>query len=235
MKENVAFCDEKSWIRAIRKDKKLLASVPEQFCTLRLQKIILNTDWRSIRYIKNPCTEIQYFAIAKSPLAIKYIDVQDEDVVRTVLKQDWKYAKFVKNGALLEQLVQDNADLIKFIKKPSEELQMNVVCINPQNIEYISNPTKKVQLCAVGKNPKVIQYIKNPEKDVQLEAFKQDKSCASLIDNPCQEVKSYLLHEQIIQENKMSEDKFNDYFKRLQESILKTGFSNKIQNGQRGC
>lgn len=221
MAKDFVYESEKTWMRAVRADRKLLAKVPECFCTLKFQKLILNADWRSIRYIKNPCPEIQYHAIEKNPLAIKYIDVQDEGVVRAVLKQDWKYLKFVKDENLLKQFINDDADLIKFVKKPSEELQVCAVHKQPEDIKYISNPTTRVQLYVVGKNPKLIQYIKKPEASVQMVAFRQDKSCANLIDNPCPEIESYALHEKIIQENTMSKEKFDDYFKQLQNSMLK--------------
>ena len=73
---------------------------------------------------------------------------------------------------------------LRYIKKPSEAVQLLAIGYYPHEIEYIKNPSKKVQLKAVQEDPSSIEYIKNPSEEVQLKAIQGDSFSIEYIKNP---------------------------------------------------
>lgn len=77
---------------------------------------------------------------------------------------------------------------IKFIKDPSEEVQLEAVRQNGRVIQLIKNPSKEVQLEAVKHDGYAIQYIENPSEELQLEAVRQHCSSIEVIKDPSEKV-----------------------------------------------
>jgi hypothetical protein len=61
---------------------------------------------------------------------------------------------------------------IKYIKTPSEKVQLAAVIENINVIRYIDNPSEKAQLVLAKCFPEHIDLIKDPFESVQLEAAK---------------------------------------------------------------
>ena len=62
-------------------------------------------------------------------------------------------------------------DYIKYIKNPSDAVQLEAVLNNGLAIQYIKNPSEAVQLVAVLSNWESIQYIDEPSEAVKAEAI----------------------------------------------------------------
>jgi hypothetical protein len=80
-----------------------------------------------------------------------------------------------------------NADNIKSIENPSEEVQLIAVQQDGDTIQYIENPSEEVQLSAVRQKGSSIRYIKNPSEEVQLAAIEQNYVGFRYIENPSEE------------------------------------------------
>ena len=61
--------------------------------------------------------------------------------------------------------------IIKYIKNPSEEIQIEAVRKNGYAIRFIKNPSEEIQIEAVKENGYAIEYIKNPTEKVQELAY----------------------------------------------------------------
>src|SRR5690554_356835 len=68
----------------------------------------------------------------------------------------------------LLELVKQDCTIIKFIKEPSEEIQLAAVNQNGFAIQYITDPSEEVQLEAVTNVGMSIQCIKNPTIKAKL-------------------------------------------------------------------
>ena len=107
-------------------------------------------------------------------------------LVREILPKEWKTEKN------LLKILEIDGYVIRFIEKPTLEMQLEAVKQNEVVIQYIKNSTVEVQLEAVKQNGWAIQYIKNPTVEVQLEAVKQDGWAIQYIKKPAPEVLTYL-------------------------------------------
>ena len=67
---------------------------------------------------------------------------------------------------------------------------------NGYAIRFIKNPSEVVQLTAVKQDGYALQFITNPSEVVQLEAVKQDVCAIQFIENPSEAVlESYLFND----------------------------------------
>ena len=107
-------------------------------------------------------------------------------LVREILPKEWQTEKN------LLKILKIDGYVIRFIEKPTLEMQLEAVKQNEVVIQYIKNSTVEVQLEAVKQNGWAIQYIKNPTVEVQLEAVKQDGWAIQYIKKPAPEVLTYL-------------------------------------------
>ena len=64
--------------------------------------------------------------------------------------------------------IKEEPSTIRYIKKPSEQEQMEAIKDNPFLIQLIENPTPNVQAFAINKNSEAIKYIKNPTDEVAM-------------------------------------------------------------------
>jgi len=76
----------------------------------------------------------------------------------------------------------------RYIKNPTEKVQLFVVQKDGEAIKYIDNPTEKAQLVAVTEDGNAIRYIKNPSEEVQLAAVTRRGIAIEFIDNPSEQV-----------------------------------------------
>ena len=107
-------------------------------------------------------------------------------LVREILPEEWQTEEN------LLKILKIDGYVIRFIEKPTLEMQLEAVKQNEVVIQYIKNSTVEVQLEAVKQNGWAIQYIKNPTVEVQLEAVKQDGWAIQYIKKPAPEVLTYL-------------------------------------------
>jgi hypothetical protein len=88
----------------------------------------------------------------------------------------------------IEQYVKSISNGIKYVKHPSEQLQLAAVGSNANAIQYIKNPSEQVQQLAIDKSPSNIKYIKQPSETIQLAAVDQSPVVIKHIDNPTEKV-----------------------------------------------
>jgi len=87
--------------------------------------------------------------------------------------------------------VKENPDNIKYIKNPSQEVQLAALRRKPQIIQFIAFPSEKFQLYVVRLSPGYIRYINEPTDNVIIEAFKKDNSILEEIPYPSEKVQMY--------------------------------------------
>jgi hypothetical protein len=106
---------------------------------------------------------------------------QGTDVSSTALIGDMDESELI-------QIVSKNADRIKLIKNPSENVQLAAIEKNPLSIKFVKNPSEKVQLAAVIKTPSLITFIENPTEKVQIIAIERGGYSIARIVNPTEKV-----------------------------------------------
>lgn len=77
----------------------------------------------------------------------------------------------------VQKLIANDGRMIKFIKNPSEQLQLKMVQRNGCNIKYIKDPSENIQLTAILQNSKAINYINNPTKNAKRLASSGGSQC----------------------------------------------------------
>ncbi len=106
---------------------------------------------------------------------------QGTDVSSTALIGDMDESELI-------QIVSKNADRIKLIKNPSENVQLAAIEKNPLSIKFVKNPSEKVQVAAVIKTPSLITFIENPTEKVQIIAIEKGGYSIAHIVNPTEKV-----------------------------------------------
>lgn len=110
----------------------------------------------------------------------------DENIVATLNSLDDENIFKLLNKFYYTRLI---SEMFKYIKQPSERLQLRVVKKRGRAIRNIQNPSEKVQLAAVKTNYDCIEFIKNPSEKVQLIAIKKNYKSFYLIKNPTEKAK----------------------------------------------
>ena len=77
---------------------------------------------------------------------------------------------------------------LRFIEKPSEEVQKIAVSQYGGAIRYIKNPSKKIQKIAVSNDGAAIKYIENPSEELQEIAVSEKGGAIQYIENPSEEL-----------------------------------------------
>jgi len=77
---------------------------------------------------------------------------------------------------------------IKYIKNPSEAMQMAAIKQDVRAIKYIKNPSEAMQMAAIKQGGYAIRYIKNPSEAVQMAVVTQDGYRIGSIKNPSEAV-----------------------------------------------
>ena len=83
-----------------------------------------------------------------------------------------KYEGFFQNPDLTEDcklwiIMNYGGCFIKYIKNPSEEIQLKVVKKDGWNIQFIINPIEEAQIEAVKQSKWFIRHIQNPTENVK--------------------------------------------------------------------
>lgn len=78
--------------------------------------------------------------------------------------------------------------LIKFIKDPSEELQIESVTRGSYSIKFIKNPCDKAVMLAIKGDPGLIKHIKSPSEEAQLAVVKYSPYYIRWIEKPSEKV-----------------------------------------------
>ena len=82
----------------------------------------------------------------------------------------------VQNSEELKLLaVEQNCDIIYYIKNPSEEIKIAAVKQNGCSIYHINNPSEELQMLAVKEDVCAIRYIKKPTKKVLDYVYESEK------------------------------------------------------------
>jgi hypothetical protein len=129
-------------------------------------------------------------------------DPDNEEHCLNAVKQNGYNIRYIKNPSEEVQLeaVKDHA--IYFIKNPSEEVQLEAIKENGSNIYFIKNPSEEIQLAAVKQSPDSIQYINNPSIEVQKAAI-HSSGCNLVVIAMCPNWKEF---EKEILDNMMIKD-----------------------------
>lgn len=155
----------------------------------------------TIRMIKNPSESVQLAAIKDRPSSYIRIQNPSDAASRLALKlmtysntpasdlRKYHPIKRIRNPTEEEQIRSikmpsglNNGGNVKFIKKPTEAVQLLAVKDSAENIKYIKNPTKRVQLYILENAPAWVEYIKNPaiKKHPKYLAYKNEQRIAKL-------------------------------------------------------
>lgn len=106
------------------------------------------------------------------------------------LEEYESYAKYLCDAHpyLHIDLVSYDSFLIRFIDRPSEDVQLAAVTHYPKSIAWISNPSREVQMRAVRGNILAIQGISSPHEDAQLYAVMENWTAIQYIREPSERV-----------------------------------------------
>jgi len=117
--------------------------------------------------------------IEKDPASIKKIKgkLNQKFLLKAIKESFGDCFRYIKDPSLIimKAAINQNAYNIKYIKNPSEELQLlalKIVDGVEDILQMIENPTEKVMLKAIKDNFYNYLEIKNPSKEVQLFAIK---------------------------------------------------------------
>lgn len=142
---------------------------------------------------------------------IKYIKKDYIKLIKYIISVDSKAIEtFMNTGFNLTEddiidSIDENPSNIKYIKDPSEKVQLMSVSKNPNMIQYILKnnikPSDDVLITAISKKPSILEYIlKNrikPSEEVQIAAIKEDNNSFSILLNygikPSEEVQKIAL------------------------------------------
>jgi hypothetical protein len=121
----------------------------------------LEGDPSLIRFIKNPSENVQLTAVTLDGMVIEHI-----------LDKNINPSKNVQLAA-----VDRNVRAVAFV---SEEVQISTVKKNPKAIKFIKSPSEAVQIAAIQIDPYVIDYI-NPQSAITSKVRKLHKSLISVL------------------------------------------------------
>ena len=173
------------WKESIALTKELLRKLPEKTRSPDVEKqLIYNKNLElCYSYIK----KLKEIDSTTFPLAIQLAAVARRD---TEEDENVSAIKYIKNPSEAVQMaaVNQNGHTIQYIKNPTEAVQMTAVNKNGLTIKHIPNPGEAVQMAAVNKNGLAIGYISNPGEAVQLAAVNRNGFALKHIKNPSEAV-----------------------------------------------
>ena len=173
------------WKESIALTKELLRKLPEKTRSPDVEKqLIYNKNLElCYSYIK----KLKEIDSTTFPLAIQLAAVARRD---TEEDENVSAIKYIKNPSEAVQMaaVNQNGHTIQYIKNPTEAVQMTAVNKNGLTIKHIPNPGEAVQMAAVNKNGLAIGYISNPSEAVQLAAVNRNGFALRHIKNPSEAI-----------------------------------------------
>lgn len=125
------------------------------------------------------------------------IDYLPEIAQLAVMNAKPQLIRRIKNPSKNVQLesVKQAGWALEFIKKPSKRVILEAVSNNGKAIQWIKNPSEEIKLIAVEQDPLAIQFIPNPSPKVQLIAVKKYPLAAQWIENPTEDVQMVVVRE----------------------------------------
>ena len=99
--------------------------------------------------------------------------------------------KYIKNPTEAVQLkaVESRGLCIKYIENPTEAVQLKVVSNIGHYIKHIKNPSEAVKIAAVGQNGYSLRCIQDPSEELKILGIKQTGCAIQFIENPSEELK----------------------------------------------
>jgi hypothetical protein len=115
---------------------------------------------------------------------------KDRDYLMKSIRQNPFVIRYIKNPDTETQLeaVTQNGCSIKHIKNPTEEIKLEAITQNPFAIFHVIDPNRKMQLKAVQKTGYAIMFITNPMEEVKIEAVRQNGYALFYIKDQSKEV-----------------------------------------------
>ncbi len=161
-----------------------------------VQMMAVNSHWKNIGYIKCPHPRVQMAAVKQchgrrnfwKDTPLNWINNPSHEVQLECVKLTKGYVlRYLKGNPpeeILLAAVRLNGRVIKYINKPSVEMQRIAVVSRGVALKYIKNPSVEMQMIAVQSWRHALKYIKNPSEAVQLAAIKHRPFAMRYIQNP---------------------------------------------------
>ena len=123
--------------------------------------------------------------IFRMPWAIQYVENPSDDLLISLVKQDWAVLVYIQNPSdeVVRIALDQSGWAIRYITNPSEELQLRAVETQYDALQYIANPSERVQMAAVKSNYLALRYIQNPTLEILKAAVLQDPQAMRQITN----------------------------------------------------
>ena len=152
--------------------------------TVREQLICVGIDGLTIKYISNPCFEVQKKAILNNIEAIKYINNPDVNIQRMIMDMDINYLADIDvvDDELQLEIINSNPKNIYVLRKPSKYVQEIIITKHSLYISYLNFIDEVLELSLIKKEPEYINIIKHPSKSSILYLF--DKGIQNIIKKP---------------------------------------------------
>ena len=101
-----------------------------------------------------------------------------------------------------------------------DKLLVKLVSNFPKCFKYIKNPSEEVQLAAVKQNGFLIKHIKNPSPYIQKIAVYTHYKAISDIQNPSQDVQDYIIHTTCYHGFRWIQNPSDETLRKVQKEIM---------------
>jgi hypothetical protein len=181
---------------AVNHEPRVITSIPNASEELKLKAV--RKMFSVITAIDNPSEAVQLEAVSTYIESDKRKDDRDtEDFDFNSGNFDLnKFFACINSESAQLKAFKYNPRIKKYIKNPSEFIQLELLIDNLDNFNLIKNPTQKVidyykSMSEILKNPYNIIDVENPSEKMQFEALFIDINVFPYIKNPTQKVIDY--------------------------------------------
>ncbi len=121
---------------------------------------------------------------------MKDVNLNEKEIIKMIEQNPTRIAE-IENPTedMKKAALKGNGMMIKFMKKPSVELQRLAVKSDPLSIEHIDNLDEEVAISSVRALWNSLKYIKNPNEKIIEEAVKSKGWAIQYVENPSEELK----------------------------------------------
>jgi hypothetical protein len=191
------FLSEEEQLKLIKKNPDNIINIANPSEKVQLFAVKLKPE--SLYDIDNPYKSVIKYSIQKDCRIINFIENNNylkrkfneselEELYLTVIK----YCNTIQSQSV--EHMQQIVDSISIAcSNLSEKKQKKLIKKDENWIKYIHKPSKELQMIAVKRNHLLIQFIKNPSLEIQLESVKQDIKSIFYIKKPDKEVAFYCI------------------------------------------
>jgi hypothetical protein len=138
---------------------------------LWVQQLAVRTDGLAIQHIQNPEESVQILAVKTHPSALGFISNPTKKVCETALRVDGLAIEHVKAPSEELQLLAVSESYMayayRYIDKPTDKVKIIAYKKNPNLIAYMDRIPEEIQINAVNKDIRNFQYIEEPTKKCQ--------------------------------------------------------------------